>query len=95
MFEHRDASDRLAFDFSHLDSGQYTKITNAVVGHFDLKPVGTILVGLDEIFQDYSSENLVVGLEWDSWSGYTVVAKNIESELIAKDIADFIKFNYN
>ncbi|MGV7222631.1 MAG: hypothetical protein ACQ9MH_14025 [Nitrospinales bacterium] len=60
-----------------------------------MKPTEKFLTGLDEIFQNYSVGELVVGLEWDSWSGYTVVLKTIESEHLTKDITNFINIHYN
>ncbi|MDH5389076.1 MAG: hypothetical protein OEY06_11595 [Gammaproteobacteria bacterium] len=94
MNEHRDASNRLTFDFDRIESRSYSKITKAVVSHFKLVPDNKLTEGLDEIFQDYKSGDSVVGLEWDNWSGYIVNAKNTKSEQLVKEIAAFINENY-
>lgn len=94
MREHRDASDRLTFDFDKIEPDSYRKVTHSVVGHFHLEPASEITEGLDEIFQDYTVGDLVVGLEWDNWSGYVVCAKNTKSEQLATKIAVYISAHY-
>lgn len=94
MNESRDASNRLTFDFGEIESRSYSIITKAVAKRFNLEPANRLTEGLNEIFQDYKSGDFVVGLEWDNWSGYIVNAKNSKSELLAKDIAQFINENY-
>jgi len=92
--EHRDASNRLTFDFDRIEVRSYSKVTKAVAKQFNLEPANKLTRGLDEIFQDYKSGEFVVGLEWDNWSGYIVNAKNTKSEPLAKEIATFINENY-
>jgi hypothetical protein len=92
--EHRDASNRLTFDFDRIEARSYSKVTKAVANQFNLEPANKLTQGLDEIFQDYKSGEFVVGLEWDNWSGYIVNAKNTKSEPLAKEIAIFINENY-
>lgn len=94
MKEERDASNRLTFNFDSIPSGMYRKITKAVVSSFNLSPSNEITKGLDEIFQDYSNNGNVVGLEWDNWSGFIVNAKSADSEPLAKEIAIFINGKY-
>ena len=50
MKEHRDASNRLTFDFDKIEINSYSKVTKAVVKQFNLKPVNKLTHGLDEIF---------------------------------------------
>ena len=90
MDKHRDKSNRLTFDFDSIKSGMYSKVTDAVVNHFNLEAENKITKGLDEVFQDFKQGNKVVGLEWDNWSGYIVNAKNTESESLATEIASYI-----
>ena len=94
MKGHRDASDRLTFDFDKIAADSYRKVTHSVVKHFHLEPANEITEGLDEIFQDYRRGGLVVGLEWDNWSGYIVCSKNTTSDNLATEIAEFISVRY-
>ena len=95
MNEYIDSSKRLTFDFSEIKTNDYSKITQGVVKKFNLTTASTFNIGIDEKFQDYKFGNLLIGLEWDIWSGYIVVAKNCDSEDIAKKIAEFINQEHN
>jgi len=92
--QYRDASNRLTFDYYSIDSKFYSTITAELVKKFRLKPMGKLIVGLDEIFQEYRQDNCIIGLEWDIWSGYIVVAKESNSEHLAKEIAEYISGKY-
>lgn len=94
MNEHRNASNQLTFDFDKISSWSYKKITKSVAKHFNLQPVGNPAVGLNEKFQEFKTGNLIVGLEWDNWSGYTIDAKNKEAEPLLREIAIYINENY-
>ena len=91
---HRDASNRLTFDFKDIESKLYSKLTDEIVGHFGLEATSELTHGLDEIFQEYTKDDLVIGLERDNWSGYIVNAKTKESEALAESIAMYIKERY-
>ncbi len=93
MYEHSNASNQLTFDFDKINLSSYKKITYSIVNHFDLKPSGKLIVGLDEMFQEFTSGNSSIGLEWDNWSGYTIVAKNQEAEALLREIAKYINDN--
>ncbi len=94
MNEQRDFSNRLTFDFDNIDAVMYKIITQSIVKEFKLKPKNKLLIGLDEIFQDFKVEKAVIGLEWDVWSGYTVVAKNKEAEDLARNMANFVSLTH-
>ncbi len=93
MFEHRNASNQLTFDFDKTNLSSYKKITYSIVNNFDLQPSGKLIVGLDEMFQEFTSGNSSICLEWDNWSGYTIVAKNKEAEALLREIAKYINDN--
>jgi hypothetical protein len=93
--EHSDSSNRLTFDFSNIEAGQYGKITKSVVSEFGLEASATKTNGLDEVFQDFKHGNDIVGLEWDNWSGYIVNAKTVSAEPIVRKIAEYINANFN
>ena len=94
MQEHRDASNRLTFEFLNIESSLYEKVTNEIVKQFELEPTNELVKGLDEIFQEFKKGKCIIGLEWDNWSGYIVNAKDNASESLANEIADFIKGKY-
>jgi len=58
----RDASNRLTFEFDEVEAQLYSKITPSVAKHFNLEPSNELVRGLDEIFQDYKSEQQIIGL---------------------------------
>ena len=93
MNEDRDASERLTFDCLDIQIKDYLKLTKEIVKEFNLEPVGDLIHSFDDTFQDYKLNNFLIGLEWDIWSGYIVVAKSVESEKLAKDIAKLLKLN--
>jgi len=95
MNEHKDNSNRLSFDFDKIEGASYRKITDAVVSKYCLEVASKKIAGFDEVFQDFKKGNEVVGLEWDNWSGYTVVAKSTSAESLAREIAGYINATYN
>jgi hypothetical protein len=86
----RDASKRLTYEIYPFDSEDYVQTCQQLIKAFSLEPIGEVIVGLDEIFQDYHYGDTVVGLEWDIWSGFTVVAKAQESEELVKKIGSYL-----
>lgn len=90
MIDDRDFSGRLTFDFQKIEIVHYVTLTKEIRESFKLHNASTLIYGFDEIFQDFKLENQIVGLEWDTWSGYTVVAKNKEAEPLAREIAIFV-----
>jgi len=95
MNEYRNSSGHLTYDFESVKIKDYMKICKKVVEHFKLKENDQLVHGLDETFQEYSLGSFVIGLEWDIWSGYIVVAKNKKSEALAKEISQFINEIFN
>ena len=90
MQEYRNFSKQLSFDFNDIDAARYSYITDTIVKNYDLKEASKLVRGFDEIFQEFKIDKKNIGLEWDIWSGYLVVAKNTPSEELARDIANFI-----
>jgi hypothetical protein len=87
---HRDASNRLTFDICGIESERYPQVCNELATKFELKPVGERVVGLDEMFRDYTNGHLTIGLDWDIWSGFIIVAKDVESEHLVRQIANYL-----
>jgi len=94
MGEHRDASNRLTYDFDNIEADSYREVTEAVVEKFGLTVASGKIADYDVAFQDFKQGNLVVGLEWDNWSGYTVVAKRTIAEPLVKEIASYISAEF-
>ena len=92
--EHRNASNQLTIDFEKVKSTMYSKITQAVIKTFSLKSSSQLTEGLDEVFQNFKLDDAEIGLEWDIWSGYTVVAKNVKAEELVREVATFIEATY-
>ncbi|NUN03967.1 MAG: hypothetical protein HUU41_22915 [Bryobacteraceae bacterium] len=86
----RDASNRLSFEMFDVDALDYPRLAARVVEHFDLTPSSELIVGLDEMFRDYSDGACTVGLEWDNWSGFIVVAKTQNAEPLVEAIGAYL-----
>jgi hypothetical protein len=87
--EQRDKSDRLVIDFHHIKAGMYSKVTDDIIDKFGLEVVGEKTIGLDEVFQDFSRGDMVLSLEWDNWSGYSINAKSASAEQLVREIASY------
>ena len=86
----RDASDRLTFEVYSLNADRYAQTCKRIARKFRLQPATELVVGLDEMFRDYTDGTRIVGLEWDNWSGFVVVAKEPDSESLVRSIGDFL-----
>jgi hypothetical protein len=88
---HRDASGRLAFEIFKVPADSYQAVCRDLMASVRLEPIGNLVSdSLSVVFQDYSRGSQVVGLEWDNWSGFIVVAKTPESESLVQEIADWL-----
>ena len=87
---HRDASGRLCFEIHDIDSLDYPYYAKRTAKEFGLNPVGELMIGPDAMFQDYTDDISVIGIEWDVWSGLIVVAKNQQSEGLVARVADYL-----
>ena len=90
----RDTSQRLVYEIYPFDNEDYAKTCQQLIKEFSLEPIGEVIVGWDEVFQDYRHGEIVVSLEWDIWSGFAVVAKNRESEELVKKIGTYLEWLY-
>ena len=90
----RDASDRLTVEVHSAEASEYGGLVKGIVNRFNLIKAGKKTVGLDEMFQDYKLNEYIVGLEWDNWSGFIVVAKTKESETLVTEISQYLIEEY-
>lgn len=88
---HRDASGRLTYEKDSVPAERYRDVCTQIKDRFGLEPLGT-LFEWEIYFQDYRSSDgrLIVGLEWDNWSGFIAVAQNADSEPLVREIASFL-----
>lgn len=83
---HRNASNQLTAS-RDVDASRYRALVSLLIGKFDLTAVRDATVGLDVAFQEFSSGNLRVSLEWDNWMGFQIVALSPESEALVERMA--------
>ena len=87
----RDASDRLTFELFYVPAGRFGPLCGAVAAAFQLTPQGEAVTnGVDVAFRDYRRGEQVVGLAWDNWTGFTVVAQTTASEPLVREIAEWL-----
>jgi hypothetical protein len=86
----RDASGRLCFEMFRIPGDMYLALRDELVREFQLVPLGDLIEGFSEVFQDFGRGDEIVGLEWDTWSGFIVVAKTPESESLVHRIRDYL-----
>lgn len=89
---YRDASGRLTYGREDLPAERYEEICAAVAARFALSPSTERVAFLSTAFQSFASSDgkSTVGLEWDNWFGFTVVANTPESENLVSEIAEFV-----
>lgn len=88
---HRDASGRLTFEMFNLPADCYGAVCDDLVAALHLISIGILDTDfLAIVFQNYRLGSQVVGLEWDNWSGFIVVAKTPESEPLVQAVADWL-----
>lgn len=86
----RDASGRLTHDRADIDSLSYPEVCRKVIDHFSLKPSSELVVGLDQMFRDFTDGTLTIELAWDNWMCFTVTAKEPSAEPLVRQIAAFL-----
>ena len=82
----RDYSGRLTFEIFDVPGESYDIKKKELAKAFALKRWGFTIHGFDESFQSFRRGKQKISIEWDIWSGLTVVAKNIEAEELISDI---------
>ena len=87
----RDYSGRLTYEIYDFPSERYTIQKKKIAKEFRLIPFGITINGLDETFQTYIRGLNRVGIEWDIWSGFIVVAKNKGAETLVKEICCYLE----
>jgi hypothetical protein len=86
----RDASNRLIFEMSQVPARCYADVRNDLVEVFGLVPANEVVVGLDEVFQNFRRGDAIVGIEWDRWTAFIVVATDQTAEGLVGEIAAYL-----
>ncbi len=87
----RDASDRLCYEVYTLDSSMYMIVSYMIVEHFYLTSTDHLVDGFDGLFRDWWLGDIRIGLDWDIWSGFIVVAKESTSEALVRGIGEWLE----
>lgn len=61
-----------------------------VADHFDLTPLAELVIGLDQMFWDFTSGKLTIELAWDNWYCFTITAKEPDAEPLVRQMATFL-----
>jgi hypothetical protein len=83
----RDSSNRLTFEVSELPADQYAATCRELAGSLRLMPASEQVSSYDCAFRDYTDGARIVGLEWDIWSGFIIVAQNVASESLVEELS--------
>jgi hypothetical protein len=86
----RDASNHLTHDRADIGSHSYPEVCRLVADHFNLKSSSELVIGLDQMFWDFTNGTLTVELAWDIWFCFTITAKEPDAELLVRQIALFL-----
>lgn len=85
-----DSSGRLTFDLGSVPAADFPAVCKAVMTEFHLTQNGELVIGPDQMFWDFRSGDHVVGLDWDVWFGFMVVAQSPEAEPLVRAIATWV-----
>ena len=87
----RDASNRYTYESWDVPGNRYYELRKRVVKEFKLIPFGFTMGTSDEIFKTYLKGLNRIGIEWDIWSGFIVVAKNRKVEELVHKIGLYLE----
>jgi hypothetical protein len=87
----RDDSGRLTFDLPGVTAMDFPAVCRDFADALGLASDGDIIVGPDQMFWDFRRVDHKVGLDWDIWMEFMVVAKSEASEPLLQDIAAWLE----
>lgn len=90
----RDASERLTFNVDDLPASDFPSLCSRIVEMFDLVVDAMPIIGLDLLSIEAHHGDAIVGLDWDNWMGFMVVAKNREAEDVVRKIGEWMMNGY-
>jgi hypothetical protein len=83
----RDANERLTFIVPDVSAVGYPSMCRAIVDVFALTQDGELVIGPDQMFWNWRRGEHVIGLDWDIWMGFMLVAKSTASESLVHEVA--------
>ncbi len=86
----QDSSGRLTFDLPGVAATDYPAVCRGIADALGLVPAGDIIIGPEQMFWDFQRGDQVVGLDWDIWMEFMVVAKSEASDSLVQDIAAWL-----
>ena len=88
----RNSNHRLTIELFSISRKNYSFLSSLLEKNFNLVASDNLIDSFDEIFQTYTSTNKKynINLEWDNWSGYIIVANDIESEKLINEIYNWL-----
>jgi len=82
----RDYSGRLTFELFDIPGESYDLKKTELAKTFGLKRWGFTIHGFDESFQSFRKGKHKISIEWDIWSGLTIIAKNATAEMLITEV---------
>jgi hypothetical protein len=87
----RDASGRLAVEAFDVPIEQYPALCQRIASAFGLASSGQLVTNAADVaFMEFKSEQAIVEMAWDNWSGFIVTAKSLESEPLIHRITEWM-----
>lgn len=90
----RDASNRLTYDAHISEADRYPELLRVIADRFGLKNCGDLVTGVagatELILQEYELDGVPISIEWDNWTGFTVVAETPAAEELVRQIGMFL-----
>ena len=91
-YKNKDNQDRQTINFPKIPSFLYWWYKRKIIKNFNLLPITEVTQDLDVKFQTLKSNNgEAINIEWDTWSGFCIVALNKEAEQLILDILEYMK----
>ncbi|WP_395375233.1 hypothetical protein [Marinicella sp. W31] len=84
----RDNSGRLTFEIFDIPGESYDLKKAELAKAFSLKRWGFTIHGFDESFQTFRKGKQRLSIEWDIWSGLTIIAKDITTESLITEMVN-------
>lgn len=86
----KDASGRTTIEILEWPAAQYPHLRDAIAKKFALAPKMELVQTHDVVAQDFEQGTAIVGIEWDIWSGFCVVAKTACAKDLVHQIGAFL-----
>jgi len=81
-----DYSNRYMIEIENIDINEYHILLSKLIIEFQLEPKGNKIIGYDEQFQYYIFDKYIISMEYDIWTGFTIVSQNEYSKTLVDKI---------